>query len=153
MIEPPPAFEHRRQQGARDAVHRAHVEVEREVERDLVALEDRAGVHVAGAVEEDVDGALAVRLDRRREHRARVGDVEAARLAAGGARQVGEQLVVDVGGDDAGAFANERFGGGAADALAGGGDEGGLAGESIGHGVWSSANVRSMRRRRPRPDG
>ena len=70
----------------------------------------------------------------RREHRARVGDVEAARLAAGVAREVGEQLLVDVGGDHARAFAHEGFGGGAADALAGGGDEGGLAGESIGHG-------------------
>ena len=54
--------------------------------------------------------------------------------AAGRLLQVGEQRFVDVGGDDARAFANEGFGGGAADALAGGGDEGGLAGEAIGHG-------------------
>ena len=47
---------------------------------------------------------------------------------------VGEQLVVDVGGDHARAFAHEGFGRGAADALAGGRDEGGLAGESVGHG-------------------
>ena len=69
------------------------------------------------------------------------------------AREVGEQLVVDVGGDDAGAFAHERFGGGAADALAGGGDEGGLAGESIGHGEQSPQGVEGGARRWPRPDG
>ena len=77
---------------------------------------------------------LAFASIARREHRAGIGDVEAARLAAERARHVGEQLVVDVGGDDARAFAHERLGGGAADALARGGDEGGLAGESIGHG-------------------
>ena len=90
-------------------------------------------MHVAGAVEEDVDPPLAEGLGRRGEHRAAIGDVEAAGAAAGGLLQVGEQGFVDVGGDDARPFANEGLGGGAADALAGSGDEGGLAGEAIGH--------------------
>jgi hypothetical protein len=60
-------------------------------------------------------------------------DVEAARLAAGAAPQFGEQLIVDVGGDDARAFANEGLRSGPADTLAGGGDEGGLALEAVGH--------------------
>jgi hypothetical protein len=132
MIDP-----HRRQERARDAVHRAHVEVDREVERDLVALKDRPVVDEAGGVEEDVDGALRVRLDRRCEHRARIGDVKAPRLAAGRACELGERLRVDVGGDDASALADERFGGGTADALPGRGDERRLAGEAIGHGQRS----------------
>ena len=96
---------------------------------------------------------LAQRLDRRGEHGARIGDVEAARLAAGRAGEVGEQLLVDVGGDHARAFAHVGFGDGAADALAGGGDEGGLAGEAVGHGVRSLEHRWDDRgaRRRPRP--
>ena len=54
---------------------------------------------------------------------------------------------------DASAFANERFGGGAADALAGGGDESRLAGESIGHGRGLRSGGWGGARRWPRPDG
>ena len=70
MIEPPPASSIAGRKARIMPVHRAHVEVEREVEGDLVAVEDGAGVDVAGAVEEDVDRALADGLDAAREHRA-----------------------------------------------------------------------------------
>jgi hypothetical protein len=89
----------------------------------FVAIEDRAGVHVAGAVEEHLQrrNVIDERLDRER-----VGDVEVARADAFDARQLGQCGIVDVGRDDRRAVAREGLRGGASDALAGGRDECGL---------------------------
>ena len=88
----------------------------------------------SGDVEEDVHGSdrLAIGFDR-----CRVRHVE--RLA-GDVRQLGEVgqlLLVDVGGVDAGALALEGLDGGPAHTLAGGGDDADLALKAAAHGMTS----------------
>src|SRR5207248_2967989 len=73
-------------------------------------------------------------LARERVDRGLVGDVDAAGAHALDACELGQRRLVDVECEHARTFARERFGGRAADALAGSGHEGGLAGESIGNG-------------------
>jgi hypothetical protein len=80
-----------------------------------------------GAVEQHVDRA---ELGRQGQDRLGIQHVERARLAA---LDLGQQVGVDVGGDDPGAFAGEQLGAGLADALGRRGHQGGLAVKSVSH--------------------
>ena len=55
MIDAAAARDHARQEGADHAEHRGDVEIEREGPIGLRALENRAGMHHARAIEENVD--------------------------------------------------------------------------------------------------
>ena len=111
MIDPPPAGEHPGQERADGVEHRLGVDRERAVPVRVGAVEHGAGVHDAGAVEEDVEWPD---LGRQGGDRGDVSDVQAPCGAPGQRRQ---QVLVDVGGDDLRALAHERLGACAADAL------------------------------------
>ena len=92
-------------------------------QRLVVAVEDGAGVHPAGAVEEHVDRAEAVGQGATA---GAVGHVERPRLAAG---DVGAGAGAQVRGDDPRAFPRERLGARASDALRRARDQRRLAGQ------------------------
>ena len=130
MIAPPPALQHRRQEGADHPVHRAHVEAERFLPVFGRAVEERAVGHAPGAVEEHVRRAGLLRHGL---HGVRVADVEGAAGDAVERREACELLRVDVGRPEPGAFALERDGGGVADPLPRRRDQRGLACEPVAH--------------------
>ena len=79
--------EHGRQEGADGAVHRLDVEVEGEIQVLVRAVQDRAVVHEAGGVEQDVDlaDALGDGVDG-----GAVADVELCRLGDAFLLEVGK---------------------------------------------------------------
>ena len=103
-------------------VHRAHVEVEAEVPVLRRAVEDRAVVHVAGAVEQDVERRQLVD-QRARSRRRRARRACASMTLATPAKRF-EQLRLDVGGVAPCAPSRAIASAVAlADALSGGGDQ------------------------------
>jgi hypothetical protein len=126
-------------EGAASSIHRLHVKVEGEIPIGFGAIENRALMNEAGAVEENVDGA---EFGGESVYGVDVADVEFAgfdRRVSGG--EFFEEVFVDVGGEYLGAFAREGGSGGGADALARGGDQCGFSLEAAGGHEWRWLSV------------
>src|SRR5215467_13146684 len=130
--------QHPRQECLDRPVHRLDVEVERKSPVLLAALEHAAMVHVAGAVDQDVEGAM-LRGDGLRQRIDRGGGAHVELEALFGLEPV-ELLLLDIGRDHARALGGKSRGDGAADALSGRSHERELALQSSGHG---GSSVRS----------
>src|SRR5580658_5573881 len=124
-------LQHRRQECLDHAMHGFDVQIERKIPILIRAIEDRALVHVAGAIDQDIERAEFAR----NVCGERIDIVLRAHVELEGflGLEPVKLVVGDVSRDDGGTLLDESFGDGAANALAGGGHQRDFILQSITH--------------------